>query len=435
MTRWPVQRLIVAGLAAALTTTACLPGTLNLPLPSIDVDRITNQNGLIAYRGDDGNIYIVNPLDTSLEARPTQVTSDAKAPVQDEAEPYRVYGLPSWSPDGLHLAFSGVSGTGQNFPTTNQVLLANREGVDVHATYEGEHWPIYYNWSPTSAQLGVLTQSAAGQTFALRRVNVDGGDSEAIDTGSPLFWAWAPDGSALLVHASNTRLAALQLGAVVQERDLGLALGLFQAPAISPNGQHALAAAAASETRQQLVRIDLATGQPQPLIDVVGLASFTWSPDGERVAVIDRTTDNKYQYPAGPLQVLTAADGAIETTVDEDVIAFFWAPNAKRLAYLALVDPKDGASQPNVTLKLLDVGGWTPREVVVISPTDAFFSQIVPLFDQFSQSTSPWSPDSSSFVLTFQESSSSAGVYLINLDGASAPRRVGSGDVAFWSSK
>lgn len=435
MIHWPTHRLLVGGLALALTTTACLPGNLNLPLPSIDVDRISNQSGLIAYLGDDGNIYIVNPLDTSLEAKPIQVTADAAAPAQEGTDPYRIYGLPSWSPDGKYLAFSAVSGSGQTFPTTNQVMLVNRDGQDAHSAYDGEHWPVYYNWSPNSAQLGVLTQSSAGQTFALRRVSVDGQGGDAIDTGNPLFWAWSPDGGTLLVHASNTRLAALQLGSVVQEHDLGLALGVFQAPAISPDGQQALAAAAASSTSQQLVRIDLGTGEPQPLIDIKDQASFAWSPDGSRVALIDLSADNKFQYPAGPLHVLTAKDGTVETTVDENVIAFFWAPNAKRLAYLALVDPKDGSSRPQMTLKLLDVGGWTPREIVVISPTTDFMTQIVPFFDQYSQSTSPWSPDSSSFVLTFAESTTSSGVYLINLDGASAPRRLGSGGVAFWSSK
>lgn len=435
MTRWPTTRLIVAGLAAALTATACLPGTVNLPLPSIDVDRITNQNGLIAYRGDDGNIYIANPLDTSLDARPIQVTADAKAPAQTGEDPYKMYGLPSWSPDGHYLAFSAISGTGQTFPTTNQMLLAARDGSDVHAAYEGDHWPVYYNWAPKSDQLGVLTQSAAGQTLALRRVSIDGSGGEAIDTGNPLFWAWSPDGGTMLVHAGNTRLAALQLGSVVQEHDLGLALGAFQAPAISPDGRQALVAAASSATSQQLVRIDLGTGEPQPLIDIASQASFTWSPDGARVAMLDLSLDNKYQFPAGPLHVIASGSGALETTVDEDVIAFFWAPNGKRLAYLALVDPKDGSSQPNITLKLLDVGGWTPREILAVAPTQSFLTEVVPYFDQFSQSTSPWSPDSSSFVLTNRESSSTTGVYLINLDGASAPRRIGSGAVAFWSSK
>lgn len=435
MSRWPITRLIAAGLAAALTTTACLPGTLNLPLPSIDVDRITNQNGMIAYLGDDGNIYIANPLDTSTDARPIRVTDDAKAPASEGSDPYLMYGLPSWSPDGKYLAFSAVSGSGQTFPTTNQVVLVNRDGQEAHAAYDGEHWPIYYNWSPNSSQLGVLTQSAQGQTFALRRVGIEGDGGEAIDTGVPLFWAWSPDSGTMLVHASNTRLAALQLGSVVQERDLGLQLGAFQAPAISPDGLNALAAVALNATTQQLVRIDLGSGDVNPLIEVGSEVSFNWSPDGNRVALIARSTDNKYNFPAGPLTVLSSGNGAVETTVDEDVIAFFWAPNGKRLAYLALIDPKDGSAFPNITLKLLDVGGWTPREIVAISPTNEFMSQIVPLFDQFSQSTTPWSPDSSSFVLTIQESSSSTGVYQINLDGASGGRRIGSGPVAFWSSK
>lgn len=435
MTRWPIPRLIAAIIATALTTTACLPGALNIPLPSIDVDRITNQNGLIAYLGDDGNIYIVNPLDTSQEAHPIRVTDDAQAPAQEGTDPYRIYGLPSWAPDGEHLAFSVIGGTGRTFPTTNQVLLVNRDGDEARPAYDGEHWPIYYNWSPNSAQLGVLTQSAEAQTFALRRVSVSGDGGDAIDTGVPLYWAWSPDSGTMLVHASHTRLASLQLGAVVQERDLGLELGAFQAPAISPNGQHALAATASGTAAQQLVRIDLASGELQPLIDLASEASFVWSPDGSRVGLIERSTDNKYGFPAGRLTVLTSTNGAIETTIDEDVIAFFWAPNGKRLAYLALIDPKDGTAQPNVTLKLLDVGGWTPREIAAIPPTEQFMSEIVPLFDQFSQSTSPWSPDSSSFVLTLQESSTSTGVYLINLDGASAGRRLGSGPVAFWSSK
>ncbi|HRF50859.1 MAG TPA: hypothetical protein PLC98_24735 [Anaerolineales bacterium] len=435
MTRWPAHRLIAAGLAAALSTSACLPGSVDLPLPSLDVERITDQNGLIAFRGDDGNIYIVNPLDTSAEARPIQVTDDAQSVSEDETAPYHIYGMPSWSPDGEYLAFAAISGTGQGFPIDNQVLLVDRDGKPVRSVYDDTHIPVYYNWSPDSAQIGVLTQSATNQVFALRRVGVDGTGGEAIDVGNPLFWAWAPDSGSLLVHASHTRLAALSLDAVVQERDLGLPLGFFATPAISPDGRHALAAVATGPSTQELARIDLSTGAAQSLSAVTNQAAFTWSPDGARAALVDLGLDNKYGFPAGPLTVLATADGTVETTVDEDVIAFFWAPNSKRLAYLALVDPKDGASTPNITLKLLDVGGWTPREVLVVSPTGTYLTQVVPYFDQYNQSTTPWSPDSSSFVLTYQESQNSAGVYLINLDGAGGARRVGSGAVAFWSSR
>ena len=343
MSRWPIPRLIAAGLAAALTTTACLPGTLNLPLPSIDVDRITNQNGMIAYLGDDGNIYIVNPLDTSTDARPIRVTDDARAPSSEGSDPYLMYGLPSWSPDGEHLAFSAVGGSGQTFPTTNQVVLVNRDGTEAHAAYDGDHWPVYYNWSPNSSQLGVLTQSAQGQTFALRRVGIEGDGGEAIDTGVPLFWAWSPDGGTMLVHASNTRLAALQLGSVVQERDLGLQLGAFQAPAISPDGHNALAATAVNATTQQLVRIDLASGDVQPLIEVGSEVSFTWSPDGGRVALVERSTNNKYNFPAGPLTVLNSSTGAVETKGDEDVIRGVLKRLAAMRAYRTALSTSDAS--------------------------------------------------------------------------------------------
>ena len=106
--RYPVLMAALAVLAVSLACSFAMPlsvfqtsgqATLESPL------------GLIAYQGNDGNIYTTDRNGKQI----TAITQDA-APNAPAGQPGRVYEYLTWAPDGQHLAFVRVSAnqTGQD---------------------------------------------------------------------------------------------------------------------------------------------------------------------------------------------------------------------------------------------------------------------------------------------------------------------------------
>ncbi len=375
--------------AAALAITGCLPRTVQLP----SVNLPGEGEGRLAYLAPDGNVFIANRAGTET----VQVTEDAA--VEGDAD-YRVYGIPVWSPDGEHLAFSVAAGSAGQNPTTNQLLIANRTGDEVREVYTSDTAIIFYSWSPSSTHLGVLDQAASGQTLAMRRVALEGGEAETLDTGNPFYWSWGVNGDSVLIHtgALNRRLSILQLGQGVRERQIDLELGVFKAPAVSPDGTRALVGLRTSETEQTLVLVDLASGATTNLLTYQNEATFAWSPDGRWVTVLD--TDGGL----GTLTMLEPQNPSAAITVADQAAAFFWSPDSKRLAYLALDTfvPEDSAvsgdtqaeAQEAPYLMIVDAGSSESEQVSLWIPSPRWINQILPYVGVYDQTMTIWSPDS-----------------------------------------
>lgn len=372
---------------AALALTGCLPRSV--AMPSINLPG--EGEGRLAYIAADGNVFIANRAGTEM----IQVTEDAA--LQSGAD-YRVYGIPVWSPDGEHLAFSVAAGsTGQN-PTTNLLLVANRAGDAVREVYASDTAIIFYSWAPNSTHLGVLDQAASGQTLAMRRVALGGGAAETLDTGNPFYWSWGVNGDSVLIHtgAVNPRLSVLQLGQGVQERQIDLELGIFKAPAVSPDGTRALVGLRTGDAEQTLVLVDLASGTTTNLLTYQNEATFAWSPDGRWVTVLDT------EGGLGALTMLDPQNPGAAITVDDQAAAFFWSPDSTRLAYLALDPfvPQAGSedtqaeAQQAPYLSIVEAGSSESQQVTLWIPTPRWINQILPYVGVYDQTMTIWSPDS-----------------------------------------
>jgi len=407
-------------LGVSLLLSACLPEGMKLPQNEL-LAFLEPKSGLIAYIGVDGNVYTMD----QGGGNQTQITTDAQA----GSNGYRIYRVPTWSPDGNALAFSMIEADANQNLTRNSLFTVKKDGSELTEAYNAGDGVIYYYWAPDSERIGVLAQTP--RTLALRLVPVTGGEFQTLDTGAPLYWTWSPDGDSVLIHADGERgrLSLLQIGETISERSLGIVPAEFKAPAFAPSGEQVLVARKNTDNKS-LVLANVDGSEARTIVDYTSDIAFGWSPNGARIAYIES------QELLGPLTVVDPAGVQAPIKLEEQVYAFFWSPDSKSLAYFALGDLEleNGQTSPVSRLKVLDVGSGRAREISIVFPTNAFFD-LIPYFDQYHQSLTIWSPDSQNLVVSTFYTDDATGIFVFNASGNLEPRYLADGEVAFWSWK
>jgi Tol biopolymer transport system component len=408
-----------------LISAACLPQDVQVPF-------LGRKSGFIAYIGLDGNVYISDQTGRNL----TQVTDDAAIP-ETEAGPYRFYQYPTWSPDGTQLAIVSVSGQGDSTRSEMYVKTVDEEGTSEIYSSESMH-PFYLYWSPDNETMSFLSTDSAGQSIVLQTVSADGGDPVILDIGSPYYWSWAPDGKTMIIHTGSIssttpeHMAFLQVDEEIVEDALDSTPASFQAPAWSPDGSRILLTRLNDDDKKELVIADSAGAFEKTLTEFSINTSFAWSPDSQIVAYIEGDRETS----AGVVGQLHVVD--LETDEDffqdEDVFAFFWSPNSRKLAYFKprVVETESSEQALLLELHMLDSISGESNLLFTFQPTNQF-SSVLPYFDQYHQSATIWSPDSNNLVLSFIDQEGSPGIAIVAASGQLEPRLLSGGFLAFWS--
>jgi len=439
-----MKKLLVYALSlSAFLLASCLPKDAQVPQSPL-LSTLERKSGLISYIGSDGNMYVSDQGGGHLK----KLTKDAVIP-QSQNDPLLYYQYPTWSRDGSQLAFIGLKSDGTQ--TQSTVMVANMDDDSVTEIYksESEH-PIYLNWSPDNANLSFISTNVSGQNMILQSIPAQGGDRTILDTGSPYYWSWAPDGHVMIVHAGGTAASALEHiafltvdSSTVTEQGLDSTPASFQAPAWSPDGSR-IALTRAADLQNEIVVTDTAGKNPKKVGSFASKTAFAWSSDSTRLAYID----GDQALNAGTLGPLHVVDleTSKEMVEDGNILAFFWSPSGKELAYFILLQANgdssssggSGSSQttPQYVLQLhvLDVTTGESRKLFTYQPTQQFLS-VLPYFDQYHQSVTIWSPDNNNLVLSFLDSSGNPGIAVVAASGKLEPRILAQGYLAFWSWK
>ena len=424
----------------AVLISSCMPQDGQIPQSPL-LSTLERKSGLIAYIGIDGNLYVSD----QAGGKKAQLTQDATDPTSQPAE-FSSYQLPTWSTDGNRLAFMGLSGTSDE--ATARILVANIETDAVDEIFSSKtEYPFYMLWSPDDSNISFLTTSASGQSLILQRVSAaGGGESTIIDTGSPYYWSWAPDGHVLITHSGGAEnstapehVAFIRLqDADIIETGLDLTPASFQAPAWSPDGNLIVLTRSEGDKNEVILTDD--TGQYLKTLGSFTLnTGFGWSSDSKKVAFID----GMQTMQAGVIGELNVVDTETDKKVSagENVVAFFWSPDGKKIAYFVpFVNTPEGSSadQSNgqlfLQLSMLDVETGESKELFTYRPTQQF-SSILPYFDQYHQSNTIWSPDNNNLVLSFLDTEGNPGIAVVAASGQLEPRLLAEGYLAFWSWK
>ena len=433
-----LQALLLLPLAAILLASCSVRGA-QMSQNSL-LERFERKSGLIAFIGLDGNIATADQTGGRL----TLLTDDAGS----REGVRRWYSSPTWSARGRRLAF--VRFDQQTDGSLQAAILNSDSGSrNPQVVWESASLaPVYLYWSPDSRWLSVLSQRTAEEGMELGLVDPAGKLSyKPLDTGLPLYWAWDPDNRFMLAHVgggttSGGRLTLLDVRGATGKRNFNVRPARFQSPQVSPDGERMLYVDSESGSAQLVLR-DIEGPGLDVLKTVSGSAFFSFSRDGRRVAIMESSTP---QLSAdGTLRVLVP--GRLERSVELEeptVIAFFWAPNSRQIAYLVpvsaaelqqlVVEPVFAADpeQIYVHLRVMDARSGEFWKVATFPITRGSLGALQ-FFDQYTRSGSIWSPDGNWLVFSAVARGGFPGIFLGSASGNIEPRFVTRGDLGAWS--
>ncbi len=404
----------------------------------------------IAYTGSDGNIFTINPDGT--DSRRLTITDLRVGPgghILGQGLDHQVfYTWPTWSPDGSSLAASRVVVAADFVSFALEVV----DAVTGRATevYENESdtvsiaqgTPHYMYWSPDSSRLAFI---AATRNELVMFAGSPAGDRtpDRVVGRGPIYPLWTPDSAAILIHRGGELLRSFPgIGGPTPEILATVSLG-FRTPALSPDGarvaytmdDEAGSAVFVGEVGPSSAAGGSSLERARAILSVGPASALTWSPTREELAVADTIAS------AGPTYerlTLVGSDGTSKVAlVDESFLAFFWAPDGDKIAYISI-----DADQQDFTWKVVNRSGGDPVSLARFIPSVEFLT-MVSFFDQYTHSHSIWSPDSSQIVFSGTTSPGDLGrnggspagdkVYVLDARPGAAPREIASSRFAVWS--
>ena len=359
------------------------------------------------------------------------------------------YQFPTFSPDGERVAVIGADAEGAAVFSVADA----RWGEAVRHYSSQREAPIYLYWSPDGETISFLANRPE-VGLALHLAPVGSADnpeeSRILSTGSPFYWQWSADSQQLLVHTGLTGEDARLGFMAAEEDDLTQNLsdpGLFQAPGISASGDH-IAYAEIDAAQQGRVVVSNSSGEGEEReLPYQGLVALSWSPEGETLALMSPQIDAPHSY--GPIRLLNAQTGDLETLVEETALAFFWSPDGSKIAYLSPLSDEGGgrvtqapggmmhvSAQPRapllLNLSVADVESGETQFLTTFAPTPLFLGQYLPFFDQYALSHRLWSPESDALALPMLAADGATSqVVVVPLQGEL--RAVADGDMPSWS--
>ncbi len=359
--------------------------------------------GRLVVLDDQGNIVTLNPDGSDR----IQITDDAGPTVR--------YFQPVWSPVSSTIAWGEARSSG------SAVGIADGEGTNLQIA-ELPAFPFYLYWAPGGDRIGVLHNGGPG-VLDFEVVDVDDLSARVLDSGSPYYFSWSPDGKEIVVHVGGDRLSVVDDSGDITP--LNETRPNYLAPRwtsegilyLSPDG----------------VSLQAPGGEPRVLITADGFVSFVANPTGSRVAVqvlagepssLTVGLDPVPEARRNVVSVVDVATGEVDVVSDGASLGFFWSPNGEKLMMLLLSSTEGD----------VDVAVWESGDTRVLTRLRlpaSLIRDVLQFNDQYAQSWQMWAPNSSAFAIPGEREEES-GVWVVSLDG-SEPVLVSDGEWAAWS--
>jgi TolB protein len=373
------------------------------------------------------------------------VDSDGtEAQLSDTAD--GLFGFPTWSPDGSHIAAIRSDGT----QSSVVVFKAADAGAAIDPTVIFQRpnaSPFYLYWAPDGETVSFL--ATEGEVLSLRVAPADGsapvdgtGAGSVVRSGNPFYYDWLAN-DRLLAHigaGSEAFLGAIGLDGRAAASTID-SPGDFRSAVVSADhGSIAFVRGAIGGPGE--VVISALDGSNEHAMSVFGQTALLFDPVGGRVASIGSIDPGDTAgFPLGPLRLIDAASGEVRTLIDGYVVSFWWSPDGSTIAALR-VQPTIGSAAPSgasqqpegmteVRLLFIDVASGRILSQPVVQPGERFVSALLAYFDQYALSHRVWAPDSSSILLPEVDPSGRTRVMVRFPDG-SDPIPL-DGDIGFWS--
>jgi Tol biopolymer transport system component len=306
------------------------------------------------------------------------------------------YGWPTFSPDGNKLAFAwaGRRADGNLFGVS-VYEFDTAQTLDLFASRSQKI--VYISWTPDGKNLSFLAGEPQGLSLMLAEVR-EHAPVRIVMSGAPLFYDWSRNAERLVVHtqtgdpSAGDSIQVLRLTPTNQvvERVLTRGRVPFRTPCWSADGRHlAYIANFAAET--YVVVADPDGTHPRSLASLpVGQSSFVWSPDSRHIAFSTAVIGSEGLYHG--IDLLDLKSGDTKQLTRDDVLAYFFSPDGRYLAYIAV--PENRPYYTWKTIELKDARVRTLDNFISTEPEALAYRY----FDQLAVSHTIWSPDSKGFV-------------------------------------
>jgi len=289
--------------------------------------------------------------------------------------------------------------------------------------------PHYACWSPDGSRLAFIAATPEGLGLFVHTI---GQDITLIINQGPLFLRWTEDGQGLFIH-SRERLLYAREPFSNPPTALAPMDPSFRNPDISYDGRRLAFITDVGQGPALIVGDVSGPGPFQALTPVGGNSAILFSPIDHTIAVAEAPTADATLYAR---LRLVASDTSSKVLVDEPLLAFFWSPDGKKIAYFSL-----NPVHQDIILKILDVAGGEPLTAARFAPSVEFLAMLG-FFDQYAHSHRLWSPDSTRLVFCgalHRHQAHTNGhtqiydrIYVINTEAGSEPQEVARGPLAFW---
>ncbi len=235
---------------------------------------------------------------------------------------------PSWSDDGLRLAWSTASIDGS---APAQVRWNDGSVPWDAATHAGADLPaapaFYLHWGADAVL--ALAASADGQRLTTFYVDAEE-RALPVAEGAPTALSWSPDGSRALI---GTDLASVGLFDPATGRaavDPLVATGArFSVPAWTDDRTFVV------RVGDRLVRMSAAGEELTELARLDGPMRMVATADGSKIAFAGFLEGEDTSLANPPLRILDVTEGDLTTVTESLVAAWEWSADGTRLAYLA----------------------------------------------------------------------------------------------------
>ncbi|MPZ14534.1 MAG: hypothetical protein GEU73_08950 [Chloroflexi bacterium] len=344
----------------------------------------------LAYIGEDGQVW-VRDLDLDRDVRVSATSSATRG-----QETHTVCNWPTWSPDGLRLAYMRYDLAG-NEVQGSAICVAVPDGSRTSEVSRATNSaPIYMCWAPDGGRLGVLMQE--GEQLYLRAFDTTGRRPPfTVAQGAPLYFAWHPDSRGFVAHVgvrgvagSDTRLVWIrmergQVTTVPLPRPAALG---FRAPSWSGRFQGATVAYDRPDGSEIAI-------QASPHADPVVVAeaghgpAFVWSPSGTVLAFGSHPADSSRLYEG--ISVYDAEKRAVRRVSEEPALAFFWCSDHQIIFVTGEVGDR------LIGVRLVDIDSGARNELDWVRPSRDLLL-LLSHFDQYYQSAHVVSPQGSELV-------------------------------------
>ena len=406
-----------------------------MPTPTEQPEEAVN---LIAYVGQDDNIYTIRPDGTDQQLVSIPMSGETASLVGGGFfDNHTIYNWPTWSPDAAKLAFTSYSANG-DFPGALWLVdipggLPDKVFEDPEDTigrFVAQRSPHYVYWSPQGDRIAFLAPTP--ESLILYMIETaDPHHPETVSFGAPSYMAWSPDGRFLLHHLVQD-LDLVDTRNSFARASLNASSFSYRTPAWSPDSSR-IAYVTDAQGGDRLVVANIQGASGMEVSGINALSAFLWSPTANEIAYTELSTGRNLGIPTYAGLTVFDADTEENTQItNRELIAFFWSPDGSKIAYV-VVD----RSTSKISWYVNDRSGRGEKKLTDFIPSHEQLFVMFSFFDQYAYSNQLWSPDSSALVYSGRDpdanGSGGSTIQVISVDGDDPPLVIAPGNLAFWS--